>query len=488
MSTPAIGITYLPALEPLLVESGLVDVVELEPQMFWAETGDPESPYRSDTAFEARIRALGQDASVHSVANPIGGSAPPDPAHLRGLAATVAKLEPVVLSDHLSFNLAGPPRSRYWAGAFLPPLQCDETVTSLAANIRAFSKATGRTVAVEPGVNYLSCSTGKLSDGDFVARVVEAADCGILLDLHNVWTNEVNGRQQAADFLSELPHERVWEIHVAGGLEFEGFWLDAHSGEVPPPVLRLLADLVPSLPNLRVVNFEIVPEYARSLGLDAIRAQLGDLRDACLGGAKYSGRRAKSWAPMAAPNPGPQVTPEEWENTLGAVVTGQSVDGELADVLRCDPGVRMQRSLVESVRAGALTGVLRFSVRLMLLTLGPAKTREVFADFWTNQPPSAFAGSEARAFGNYVAQARLTVPYLDEVLAFELAAIQSVTRHKVSAQLWHNPVDLLGPLAVGRLPERIGNGNYEIELEDGLVLDEALRNIIAEGRGPSFST
>jgi uncharacterized protein len=68
-----------------------------------------------------------------------------------------------------------------------------------------------------------------MPDGVFVGAVAESADCGILLDLHNVFANGVNGRQPVEDFLAQLPLDRVWEIHLAGGFDMEGLWLDAHS-------------------------------------------------------------------------------------------------------------------------------------------------------------------------------------------------------------------------------------------------------------------
>ena len=76
--------------------------------------------------------------------------------------------------------------------------------------------------AVEIGVNYLRRRSDELSDGEFVTKVVEGANCGIILDLHNLWTNEMNGRQSIEDFLRQIPLERVWEIHLAGGYEEDG--------------------------------------------------------------------------------------------------------------------------------------------------------------------------------------------------------------------------------------------------------------------------
>jgi uncharacterized protein len=57
--------------------------------------------------------------------------------------------------------------------------------------------------------------------------------------LHNLWCNQLNGRQQVLDVLAELPLDRVWEVHLAGGKEMDGLWLDAHSSTpLNPPAGR----------------------------------------------------------------------------------------------------------------------------------------------------------------------------------------------------------------------------------------------------------
>jgi len=86
--------------------------------------------------------------------------------------------------------------------------------------------------AVETGVNYLQPCAGEMSDGAFVAAVAEAADCGIVLDLHNLWANETERPPAGGAVLAELPLERIWEVHLAGGSEFQGYWLD---GPLRPP-------------------------------------------------------------------------------------------------------------------------------------------------------------------------------------------------------------------------------------------------------------
>jgi uncharacterized protein (UPF0276 family) len=86
------------------------------------------------------------------------------------------------------------------------------------------------TGGAETPVSYLPPAPGEWPDGAFVAAVAEAADCGILLDLHNALRNARNGRQSVPAFCDALSPERVWELHLAGGERESGFHLDAHAG------------------------------------------------------------------------------------------------------------------------------------------------------------------------------------------------------------------------------------------------------------------
>ena len=112
-----------------------------------------------------------------------------------------------------------------------------------------------------------------------MAAVAEQASCGLVLDLHNAYTNARNRRQSVAEFLSEIPRERVWELHLAGGMEHASFWLDAHCGAMPTPVVEFAREIVPTLPNLKAIVFEVLPEFVDSVGVPTIRAQLDILRE-----------------------------------------------------------------------------------------------------------------------------------------------------------------------------------------------------------------
>ncbi len=134
-------------------------------------------------------------------------------------------------------------------------------------------------IAFETGVNYLRPLSTELHDGTYFREIANTADCGILLDLHNLWANEINGRATLDDVLTACPLDRVWEVHLAGGFRKDGYYLDAHSGPVSDGLLEILARWIGRMPNLRAVVYEILPEHIASAGIDRIANQLHAMRE-----------------------------------------------------------------------------------------------------------------------------------------------------------------------------------------------------------------
>ena len=179
-------------------------------------------------------------------------------------------------------------------------------------------------LAFETGVNYLAPRPDEMDDGAFAAAVAEGADCGILLDLHNVYTNAVNGRQPVDEFIAQLPLERVWEVHLAGGFWMDGYWLDAHSGPMPAALFNQARDIVSRLPSLGAIIFEIYPRSSSRPAINEICRQLELLREL------WSLRGTAAEA-STSPRRGPSVPslgadasdPGDWEAELGSLVVGR---------------------------------------------------------------------------------------------------------------------------------------------------------------------
>lgn len=463
------GVIYTPALQPLLEEEAdLISVVEIEPETLWTFTADPARPYQPDWAALERVRALPQAKLVHGVGFPVGGTHHPDPRHLPLLVEMIDFLGAPWASEHLAFNRAAGPAGSFATGFLLPPLQSPAGAAAAASSIRSVSARLPVPFAVETGVNYLRPRDGEVSDGAFVASVAEAADCGILLDLHNLWANERNGRQRIEELLGELPLDRVWEVHIAGGSEFLGYWLDAHSGEVPGELLSVARRVLPELPNARAVVFEITATFLTRLGLDGVRRQLGALREVWEQRATSPRLLELNRRSPAPAGPEPDWTPNDWEDGLGALVVGSPpppTASRVCAALAGDPGIEVLRRLVWNFRSGVLVETLGLTCRLFLLHGGEPFIRELFDEFFLSAPPELFASVEAEAFGAFLEKRRPDVPFLEEVLGFELAAIRAVLEGKPqSVPFRFEPSSLLEPLSRGRLPELPTPGSFEVEV------------------------
>ncbi len=468
-----VGITYSSAIEPLLkLQPALIDFIEVEPQTVWTEIRGKSSIIRIPEGILEHLAGLPGRKLVHSIGAPVGGTVRPKETQLTLLQQTVAYLNSPWVSEHLSFNST----PDFSTGFFLPPRQTRQGVITAVQSIQDLKAALRVPIAIETGVNYLRPRFDEISDGAFVAAVADSADCGILLDLHNIYTNEKNGRQSIVAFLSNLPLDRVWEIHLAGGFEMDGYWLDAHSGAIPDPLFEISKDIISNLPNVKAITFEIFPSFVPVTGLETIRTQMERLHELWelrpISHTEKPTAAIPSRGTIELSDPSPSVA--EWERALGALVIGRQPQGDLECRLVSDPGIGLVNRLVGEFRASMIVTVLRLTSRLLMLTLGADIFRTILEDFWSKTAPQPFASSESETFAEYLEALDLQVPHLKKVLEFERAVLSTLldgTSRVVTFS--SDPFPLLRALAEGHLPEVPSQlGSFEIEItpnaQDGL--------------------
>ncbi len=427
------GVVWWPPLDALCRESeGLVDVIETEPEAFWVPRPDG-SGYRSFVG-EA-LKHLPQPKLLHSVGAAVGGTCRAPKGHSEALARDIAELRPRYVSEHLSVTRFQPERESapVSAGFMLPSAQSRSGAELAAANIREHKIALGTPLAVETTVSYLPPAPGEWPDGVFVAAVAEGADCGILLDLHNVLCNARNERQSVAAFCDAIPLERVWELHLAGGESERGFYVDAHSGLVEPELMEIAASLVPRLPCLEAITFEIMPDRVAETGLPAIAKQLGQIRDLWNIRADSGGQDVRPLLTRPTMNP-PLDDPEGWERLLGCAINGMPepvIDDPTAEWWRsAKPALELYRMLVGEGRASAVLSGAPRTTRLLLRECGSAGTRRILANYWRWSPPQYTAVDEARAFFHFLSEERAShsaQPGLLDAIASDAAELGSIT-------------------------------------------------------------
>lgn len=456
-----VGIVYFPGFDALFEEiAEFVDVIEIEPQALWRRRA--AGRYEADRDVVARIAALPQRKLVHGVGCPVGGSVPPEEEQVALFVEAIRDFAAPWASEHLSFNRAYGDAGAFNAGFLLPPLQTRSGAEAAAAAARDLAARLPVPFAVETGVNYLRPRDGELTDGAFVAAVADGADCGILLDLHNLWANERNGRQPVRELLAEIPLERVWEVHLAGGFPYAGYWLDAHSGAIPDGLVALARELFPLLPNVRAVIFEMLPQFAPRLGAEGMRRQLEVLRELweCRGTAVWGGGLQPAGGLKAA---APLTTPRDWQDTLGALAIGREPAGELASSLRDDPAVAVFRTLVWQVRAGMIVDNLTYTCRLLMLSRGDEFLRALFDDYFAVAAPELFGSAESEGFADYLERRAIDEPFLADLLAFERAALRvNLEGKQCVIQTRHDPAVLMAELNEGRVPAGLEEEDLEV--------------------------
>jgi uncharacterized protein (UPF0276 family) len=455
-----VGITYSSELESLFKE-GLVDVIEIEPQTLWMNrNGNFSMPQE----VVQHLNNIPLKKLIHSVGLPVGGTFRGSEQEIELLVSNINDFNSPWASEHLGFNAT----SQFHTGFFLPPPQTNDGITRSVKSINYLQNKLPVPFAVETGVNYLRPRKNELSDGAFIQSVISEANCGLLLDLHNLYANELNGRQSIESFLKEIDLTRVWEVHLAGGLEMDGFWLDAHSGQMPEPLIDIAMQVVSHLPNLKAIVYEILPSYLPVVGLKKIESELIIIRKI------WEKKRVENTSPLKKErivlNHSLQQINEKpivnaWEEALGGLAVGQAFDTDtfqLAD----EPGIEVIQKLVHEFRASMLISVFKLTSRFLMLTLGVDAFKIILRNFWDQFPPHQYASEEALHFASFLKTINLQLPNLYSLLDFEESTLRTLLDNQTRVvSFTHDPFPLLKSLADGKLETmQRQEGNYEIEI------------------------
>jgi uncharacterized protein (UPF0276 family) len=176
----------------------------------------------------------------HGVSMYFGNAARPNREHLRKLKRLVKRTGTPWLSDHLCW---GSVDGRF-THDLLPMPYSWEAVEWTARNIREVQDTVGIPVAVENVSSYMEFHASEMTEWEFLTEVVELADCGILLDVNNIYVSSKNHSFDPYIYLDAVPVERVAQIHIAGHTKYERYLLDTHDHPVLDPVWKMYAHAI----------------------------------------------------------------------------------------------------------------------------------------------------------------------------------------------------------------------------------------------------
>ena len=165
---------------------------------------------------------------LHGVALNIGGVDPLSKDYLAELVRLAERTHPCWISDHLCFTGYG----GHPLHDLVPLPYCEESIAHVAERVAQVQEQLGRRIALENVSSYLAFTRDAMPEWEFLARVAERADCGILLDVNNVYVSAHNHGFDAHTYLDAIPPERVFQIHLAGHSESPPLLIDTHDHAV----------------------------------------------------------------------------------------------------------------------------------------------------------------------------------------------------------------------------------------------------------------
>jgi uncharacterized protein (UPF0276 family) len=217
------------------------------PAVAWLEA-HPENHLTPAAADELAAFADRYPISLHAVGLSLGSAQGLDREHLLRLKALERRIRPGLMSDHLSWSLAPTGDGLLALPDLLPLPYTEEALTVVAANVDRAQAELGRRLLIENPSTYLEFAHSSLSEAEFLAALVRATGCGVLLDINNIVVSALNrGDDPAfalADYLALIPPSAIGEIHLAGHAvrELPGgrcIRIDDHGSRVGLEVWRL---------------------------------------------------------------------------------------------------------------------------------------------------------------------------------------------------------------------------------------------------------
>ena len=171
----------------------------------------------------------------HGVSLYPGSAEPLNREHLRRLKALVRRTKTPWLTDHLCWGSV----DGQYTHDLLPMPYTFEAAKLTARKIRQAQDFLEVPIAVENVSSYAEFHDSEMTEWEFLNEVVERADCGILLDVNNIYVSSRNHGFNPYEYINAVPPERVAQIHIAGHSKFEKYILDTHDHPVIAPVWKL---------------------------------------------------------------------------------------------------------------------------------------------------------------------------------------------------------------------------------------------------------
>jgi uncharacterized protein (UPF0276 family) len=251
------------------------EVLDSRPRLGWVEVHS-ENFFAAGGRVRWVLEQIRRDypVSLHGVGLALGSTDPLDRRHLRKLVELVARVEPALVSEHLSWGAVG---GRHH-NDLLPLPYTEEALRHMVRRVSAVQEALGRELLIENVSSYLCFQTSVIPEWEFLAELVQRTGCRLLLDVNNVYVSASNHGFSADTYLRGVPPKAVAELHLAGfsARQADGrrILIDTHDAPVAEAVWSLYARALAYFgPRPTLIEWDSkLPSLSRLLA-EAARAQ-----------------------------------------------------------------------------------------------------------------------------------------------------------------------------------------------------------------------
>jgi uncharacterized protein (UPF0276 family) len=199
--------------------------------------------------FQAEAIAEKYPVALHGVGMSLGSVDPLDMDYVRRVKELAHRLGAVHVSEHIAFAAVGDVNSH----DLLPMPWTEESLLHLAERVRRVQHELGERMLLENISTYIEYRDAEFTEAEFLAALCAETECGLLLDINNVYVNAVNHDRDPMEFLDAIPWSTVQEIHLAGHDRRGDLLIDTHGRHVAEPVLELFANVIHRAPGVPVL-------------------------------------------------------------------------------------------------------------------------------------------------------------------------------------------------------------------------------------------
>ncbi|NBI54950.1 MNIO family bufferin maturase [Photobacterium alginatilyticum] len=218
----------------------ITQVLEQKPDIGWLEVHS-ENYFITTSTARQQLRQIAEHypVSCHGIGLSLGSADPLDRQHLSQLKQLVDEINPIAVSDHLSWSSV----DGQFFNDLLPLPYTEEALVHFCRKVDQVQEYLGRQMLIENPSSYLSFAHSAIPEWEFLHQVQQRTGCGLLLDLNNIYVSAFNHGFDCDQYIAALDASAVKEIHLAGFTvkQFEDgeIWIDTHSKPVSEPVWQL---------------------------------------------------------------------------------------------------------------------------------------------------------------------------------------------------------------------------------------------------------